>query len=107
MGMKRKSYDTEFKEEAVKLLLRSGKKIGDVAGIIGVDRSTLGRWQDAYLQEAEGEPVSPKRVNGSVSELEQEIGQLKRRVADIAEERDILKKAIGIFSKKSSSDFGS
>lgn len=101
----KRRYDRDFKEEAVRLLLRSSRKIVDVSKDLGIERSALGRWKKAYLEENRGGLKESKNSPPSVAEMEQEIGKLKNKIADVTEQRDILKKALGIFSQKKKNSF--
>jgi len=97
---KRRNYDKEFKKDAVEYLLRSGKLLKDVASELGVDRSSLGYWRKqhlAALDEASSKNGGPEM---KPSEVDKEIRRLRRELADIKEQRDILKKAVSIFSRE-------
>lgn len=85
-----KRYTEEFKEEAVRLALESDLSHSQVARDLGVNINTLNAWIKKALQS-----------DGSAAEtVEQENRKLKRENARLTQERDILKKAVGIFSKE-------
>jgi transposase len=90
----RKEYSKEFKEEAVKLLRSSGKKSLEIATDLGITRDNLLRWKrELEDQERESNTIT---INPDDHE---EIKKLKKEMLILKQERDILKKALGIFSK--------
>jgi transposase len=98
MKTKRRIYTAEFRQEALRLLERSGQGVTVIEQELGITRGLLYKWQARY-----GQPV-PTGENGtakaSVSELEAEIRRLKRENAILLEEREILKKAVKLFSQE-------
>lgn len=89
----RKRYDNELKVTLVELLL-SGKTTGELSEDYDISRDLLRRWKREYISKS-GD-LSKKNT---LSVEEQEIRRLKKEIADIKMERDILKKAVSIFSK--------
>jgi transposase len=83
-----------FKRGAVKLLKTSGKKSIDVANDLEVKRDNLLRWKREF-EEAERVNID---LTASLSDSE-EIKKLKKEMSIVKQGRDILKKALGIFSK--------
>lgn len=94
---KRGHFDSEFKENAVKLVLDSGKNLSSIANDLGVNESNLRRWKKQYLEDQQH--AFPGK--GYLKPQDEEIRRLKRELAVVKMERDILKKAIAIFSEKS------
>jgi transposase len=90
---KRKKYDVFFKEEAVKLIVERGRTPGTVAKELGINATMLGRWKREYLS-GKGFPGK-----GHIPKIDEENHLLRKELADVKMERDILKKAVGIFSK--------
>jgi transposase len=91
----RKEYSKEFKEEAVKLLRSSGKKSLEIANDLGTTRNNLLRWKREFEDiERDSRTII---IN---PEDHEEIKKLKKEMLIIKQERDILKKALGIFSKE-------
>jgi len=88
-----KKYDNEFKVMIVELL-QSGIKATQVSQEYGLNISMIGRWRREYATKS-GD-FSKKR---EISQEEQELRSLKRELNDVKMERDILKKAVSIFSK--------
>jgi len=83
-------YDDEFKRGAVRLVKSSGKKKSEIARDLGVNVNTLHGWVNKSVETKTGEIIT-----------DSEITRLKRELADVIMERDILKKAVAIFSKPS------
>src|SRR5579862_5213469 len=94
MRMIRK-YDREFKINAVKLMRDNGKSIIETARDLGIPESTLRDWFKEF--DEYGEQCFPG--SGFSKQGNEEIHRLKKALADVTIERDILKKAIAIFSK--------
>lgn len=91
-----RKYDTDFKLNAVKLYLSSGKKYKQISEELGVPSATLVGWVKEYKND--GDNAFPGKGNTKHSDLE--FMQLKKELAIVREERDILKKALGIFSSQ-------
>lgn len=88
-----KVYEQEFKVMLVELL-NSGRKVQEVSDEYGLNGNMLRRWKREY--EAKSGDFSKKR---EVSPEEQELKALRKELREVTLERDILKKAVGIFSK--------
>ena len=89
----RKPYAREFKVEAVQLVTKRGLPRKQVARDLGVDLTTLRRWIVEF--EADGERAFP----GQGHARDEELARLRRENELLRQERDILKKAIGICSR--------
>lgn len=91
----RKHYSDEFKIEAVRLV-QQGHPVGQVARELGVGRGMLGRWRRQLEEHGSG---SGGAFGGSKAvSSEQEVQELRRQLQRVSQERDILKKALAIFS---------
>ena len=90
---KRKTYSREFKIEAVKLVTDHSMTRKQVARDLDVDIGTLRNWIKQFTDDPE------KAFPGKGHVRDEELRQLKREVQQLRMERDILKKAIGIFSQ--------
>ena len=91
-----RSYDKEFKTNAVKLLLESGRSLSKISQELGVPTATLAGLVNAYKME--GKQAFPGK--GQVKPAEAELVQLRKELAMVKEERDILKKALSIFTPR-------
>lgn len=98
MAAKRRKHSEEFKRDAVALSYKSDKSLAVIADDLGINRSILTRWRREY--EELGNNAFPGNGLRKLSPLEEENLRLKKELADVKEERDILKKAVRIFSKK-------
>jgi transposase len=94
-GKVRRRFDRAFKEGAVRLIVEDGQTLAGTARDLGITETMLTRWRKEYL--ADEKQAFPGK--GRLKPDEEEIRRLKRRVADLEMERDILKKALVIFSK--------
>ena len=92
--MDRRPFTKEFKEEAVRLSFQGHKPVGAVAEALGIQPNNLWRWRKEYKQNAEN--AFPG--NGKLKPGDEEMRRLKRENTQLREERDILKKALAIFS---------
>jgi len=94
----RRQYTQEYKQRAVALSYEPGRSVASVARDLGIPENNLWRWREQY-------PFANGTVSEKLSERtpEQErIKALERELAKVKEERDILKKAIAIFSRTKS-----
>jgi transposase len=94
--MKRRKYDKEFKLMAVELS-KSRKDIPVLAKELDLRPELIYRWRKEYLDNKEGS--FPGNGNVKQTEQEAEIARLKKELMNAQMERDILKKAVSIFSK--------
>jgi|APIni6443716594_1056825.scaffolds.fasta_scaffold328058_2 transposase len=95
MGEKRRRYTKEFKKDSVELLLRTGKPAITIAAELGIRSELLSRWKREY------EIHDEKAFPGHGNPIEAELAKLRKELADVKMERDILKKAVSIFSRES------
>ena len=94
----RRHYDQQFKEDAVNLVISSGKSINEVAAELGVQRSNLGRWKRELLDR--WDQNSGTNAEGMKhSEVEAELRKLRAELREMTEQRDILKKALSVFAQ--------
>jgi transposase len=94
---KRRTFTREFKLEAVRLSMEDGKSGADIADELGIHRNLLYRWRKEFLEDEE--ESFPGR--GKQKASEEELQRLRREVARLREDREILKKALVFFSKES------
>ena len=99
----RRKYDAQFKREAVNLFDASDKKASEVERDLGLYPGAIGRWR----KELAKDPKDAFPGSGHQKPLEEEIRQLRRELDIVREERDILKKAVAIFSEGPKADSGS
>jgi transposase len=95
----RRNYNSEFKKDALKHLELSGKSVTEVASDLGVKRDRLYKWR--IEAQERGDVAFPGKGRQGLTEAEAEVLKLKKQLKNAQEERDILKKAVAIFSKAS------
>lgn len=91
----KQDYNKEFRQRAVRMAISSDKSTAQVARELGVKVTTLYSWVN--------KEKDTEKSNDEVSkaELFDELKRLKRELADVKEQRDILKKATAYFAKES------
>ncbi len=90
----RRKFDKDFILESVKMAIDSGNVL-ETARNLGIHENQLYNWKRKY----EADPVNAFPGKGHMKPLEEELCRLKRELERTQRERDILKKAVGIFSK--------
>jgi len=81
----RRKYDDEFKQQAL-AMIRNGQPVRSVAQALGVSENLLHQWKRA--------------ARDSQSNSDLEVEKLRQRLKQVETERDILKKALSIFSRQ-------
>lgn len=94
MGTRRR-YTAEFKSEAVRLVVSSGKPLAQIARELGVNEQSLHAWK-RQATTVGGGGIAPDHFAE-----QEEIRRLRRELARVTEERDILKKATAFFANQS------
>lgn len=92
----RRKFSREFKVEAVRMANEGTRSNNAVARDLGIHVNLLGRWK----QQLTGDPKHAFPGKGKLKEPDEENRRLRREVERLRTERDILKKAISIFSKE-------
>ena len=95
--MERRKFTREFKLEAVRLIKERGVSYAQASQDLGVHVSQLRNWVKALADD----PQQAFPGHGQMKPEQQEIARLKREVAKLKAERDILKKAAAYFAKES------
>ena len=93
----RRKYTREFKLEALRLLETSGKSAAQIERDLGIGSGNLYRWKRKLAEK--GDYAFPG--HGRLDPEQDRIRQLEREVEILRQERDILKKAVAIFSRPS------
>jgi transposase len=89
----RRRYDDQFKRDAVRLITEGGRTMTEVGRDLGVSVTQLGRWREKFSGSTKG-----KAKTKSPEQIENE--KLRRELARVEEEREILKKALAVFSRR-------
>ncbi len=95
MNEMRKKYDKEYKKKAVELSYARGNS-SEIAEELGIDKALLYRWRKEFKQYETNS--FPGHGNPKMTDLERENVRLHKELRDAKMEREILKKAISIFS---------
>jgi len=91
--MKKRVYDVAFKQMAVALSDAKGS-VKEAAEELDIDPGGISKWKNQY----KGGPASGTSVS-HLSDEQKEIRRLQKELKGAQQERDILKKAVGIFSR--------
>ena len=93
MPEKRKKYDREFREGAVRIVEETGKPIAQIARDLGVNEGTLGNWVQRAREAREG--------RGELSRDDyEELKRLRAENAELRMERDVLKRSVVLWVKE-------
>ena len=98
MGQNRRLFSPEFKRDAVKLVRTSGRPVAQVAKELGVGESSLSYW--LMKDREERASADPERFAAETAESD-EVKRLRRRVAELEVEREILKRSMVFWVKES------
>jgi len=96
---KKKRFDKEFKISAVKMVTESGHRASEVARSLGIHANMLYNWKRKYADNGEKAFVGKGHLT--------EMAALRRKLRNAEMELEILKKAVGIFSKPTENDSAS
>jgi len=88
----RRKYDADFKKEVIRMI-ESGRTVPDVAQSLGIGTNLIYYWIKRAKKKRETPGVEP-----DISFDEEKVA-LQKRIKELEQERDILKKALGIFSR--------
>ena len=94
---RKQDYTPEFRAEAVKVVLAQGLSLAEAAKRLSVPKGTLANW----VASAKGPKTPAASGARTVAELEAELKQLRKELAEARLERDILKKATAYFARES------
>ena len=92
----KKSYTEEFKQQALQLWRTSGRSAAKVGAELGIRPALLYEWSREHRPSTEGQGARGAR---SLAELEAEISRLRDENAKLLEQREVLKKSLGILSE--------
>ena len=98
MWEKNRHFSREFKRDAVLLVTEKGMPVGKAARELDIHPNLLHLWRRRFLAEGDKAFVG----KGRVTPEEAEIKRLRKELERVRQQRDILKKALAVFSKPSS-----
>jgi transposase len=94
MGKSRRSFTPEYKDEAVRLVINTGRRPAEVARELGITEQSLGRWVNAFkARQSAGDGVLGENERA-------ELLRLRRENADLKLDRAFLKKASIFFAQE-------
>jgi transposase len=90
---KRRRYDPDFRDGAVRVVRETGKSIRQVAEDLGINKGTLANWvmKDKV---ARGERLDPHHVDP------ERVRQMEREIEELKMERDVLKRSVVLWVKE-------
>src|SRR5512142_1827080 len=91
MAERRRKFDQDFQQGAVRLVLETGKPIAQVARELGINDGTLGNWvaRERRSRDGNGQPLT-------VDERA-ELIRLRRKNAELRMQRDVLKRSVALW----------
>ena len=96
MGRQRREFTPEYKDEAVKLVINTGRPVAVVARELCVKEQTLGRWVNLFKSRQDA-------GDGALSETERvELARLRKENSELKMDRAFLKKASLFFAQEAS-----
>ena len=95
----RRKYDPDFKRNSVQLTEEPGRTVAEVAKNLGISKDLLYRWRQAQC--VNKELAFPGNGREALTSQQQKIRELEKSLKNVKMERDILKKAMAIFSRTS------
>ncbi|MBU4321115.1 MAG: transposase [Nitrospinae bacterium] len=90
-----RKFDRQFKEEAVRLMTEGGRSVTDVAHGLGIHENLLHTWKRKHKED----PADSFPGKGHLKPQDEEFKRLQKENSNLKEDREILKKALAIFSK--------
>ncbi len=88
----RRKFSKEFQQDVLNMLKTGNKSVPELSKELGIAEQVIYRWNKKHKGNTHGEE--------KVTDQDKELRELRSRLADVTEERDILKKAVSIFSKQ-------
>jgi len=96
MVTRRRQFDKQFKLDALRMIEESDRPVASIARDLGVHPNVLYRWREQLL--ADPDHAFPGK--GNLKPEDEELRRLRRENETLKEERDILKKALAVFSRR-------
>jgi transposase-like protein len=95
----RRQFDETFKREAVQNWLHSGKSAAVIGQELGIKANRLYAWRNGFAPAGAGGRAPAGAKPGSLAELQGQLEAARRENRHLREQRDILKKTLGILSE--------
>jgi transposase-like protein len=97
----RREFDETFKRESVQHWVQSGKSAQVIAHELGVQASRLYAWKQGFAPAVAGGAATAGAKPGSLADVQGQLDAALREIRHLREQRDILKKTLGILSEPS------
>ena len=99
-----KKYDEAFKRQAVEMVLRGGKSVKQAAEELGVSQYSIYEWKKKFFPQAAlpgfaGKKSALAGLTEDVEALQKLVVEQHRQIADLTQQREILKKTLGIITE--------
>jgi transposase len=95
MPERRRKFDKQFILEALRLVERGGRPVTAIARDLGIHPNLIYKWRQVF--QADGNDAFPGK--GKLKPADEELRRLRRELEVVTQERDILKKALAVFSR--------
>ena len=95
MATRRRRFDRQFKLDALRMVQETEQPIAEIARNLGIHPNILYKWRNEFLSDAEHSFPG----KGNLKPEDAELRALRRELETVKEERDILKKALAVFSR--------
>lgn len=95
----RRKFDDTFRREAVNHWLSSAKSAGVIAGELGINSNQLYAWRKRFAPSAAGGRAADGAKPATLAEVQVQLDAAQREIRHLREQRDILKKTLGILSE--------
>jgi transposase len=95
MATRRRKFDKQFKLDALRMVQETEKPIAEIARNLGIHPNILYKWRNELLSDTEHSFPG----KGNLKPEDAELRRLRRELETVTEERDILKKALAVFSR--------
>ena len=92
----RRFFDREFKVSVIRLILEEGRKASELARDFDIHPVLISKWKKEFMEE----PGVCFPGRGNLKPQDEELRRLREELRAVKQERDILKKALAIFSKR-------
>jgi transposase len=100
MAKSKRKFSEDFKREAVNLLLASGKSVTAISTELGIEPYNLSRWKGEFLMDENKPQAQAETPAEKLRRLEKLTESQAKETNTLKQERDILKKSLGIVSKQ-------
>ena len=98
MAEKRRKFDAEFREGAVRIVAETGQTLAAVAADLGIKESTLQSWV-ARARRAGGDGTVAESEREELARLRRQDAEKTKRIKELEMERDVLKRCMVLWVK--------